>query len=638
MAIRVSHSGAPAPQGMAAYSAGSNISQQRKKKQMLDMWQEERRAQQRRGNIYRSAMGGRRAQQQLGQQQGTWVDPLQEALSGAAAKKAEYHPFGGGEEDTGNMAVQIKSQRQANARAQRMGKPLPYPQAEAHYEPPLTKEQIEKKKWDRNVEREDTVWARNQEQKTKDTVNQRTFEISKGNFEDVKKRFYEIDPGDPLAWRDTNRRDEYKRIKRMVETGNQDQQGQRQYTPTEYHNEAARAMGGFLEGHQPNHLIPKEERVGNTYTTDDGIKFLVTPDGGREFQGFVDEGPLTREQVDRGMSKNYRRNDFLGTYEQRVWGKYGVEWQPVKMPESSSPGQVYNEWAANYNKSYDNFIKENNYDGSNAEHVALARAHASKLWPKPPEIGGEATPAAAGAQSNQQPPQGQPSAQPAGDSVPDELKSVADMTMDEIVASSGSAASSADLAQQWKDNPALMNDPEFRKKVAAAKAAESQGQPAPEPQPAPQEAGVNPGAEFGKWLKSEGITMDDWASATHERGMDKMYPDARKKAGLYGKWKEKLPNWRKYWPAEAADDGADEGNADGLEQRGAEAQPQPEPEQQPEPSYFGQEMSMQEYAPAANTQPAPAAQPQPEHAKEKRKKAWASYLATRRKQKKARGY
>ena len=47
---------------------------------------------------------------------------------------------------------------------------------------------------------------------------------------------------------------------------------------------------------------------------------------------------------------------------------------------------------------------------------------------------------------------------------------------------------------------------------------------------------------------------------------------------------------------------------------------------------------MQEYAPAANTQPAPAAQPQPEHAKEKRKKAWASYLATRRKQKKARGY
>jgi len=121
---------------IGAYAAGQSAARQRKQKYAMDMWQQERQLQARQqeqmaGFKYRTAMGtggqGLGAGGQgFGQQAGTWADPFAKA-------------------GTPEERVQINAQRQANARAERMGQPTPYPKAEPQPIPAQTRDEIQHK-------------------------------------------------------------------------------------------------------------------------------------------------------------------------------------------------------------------------------------------------------------------------------------------------------------------------------------------------------------------------------------------------------------------------------------------------------------------------------------------------------------
>ena len=366
MAIRISHQGAPAASGMAAYTAGRNKSRQRQKKDALDMWQQER---QQSANIYRRSMGRSRPRQsgQLAtQQQGTWTDPLESAVAG----------------ENPHDAVQIKAQRKANDRAARQGKPKPYPQAEGIFHPAPTKKEIA-----------DDVYDRNKKDKAEGIANQLTLDTKKDLFEDLKEDFDAIDPGDPEAWADTGRREAYKAIKNALNTGEQDQKGDKTFKPLEYYEAGIAKMNEFLNGHKSAHLIPRDQRKGNTRIDEEqGIKYRKKEDGTEEFNGFVYIPGITLAQIDAGDSKNYRKTPF--GYEQRVMGKDGIGWEPIEVPkaeETASAGEQYNEWGAKWAKAYKNYIADRNINVDDPEYekrIKEARAFAFKMFPRPPEGGG----------------------------------------------------------------------------------------------------------------------------------------------------------------------------------------------------------------------------------------------------------
>ena len=375
MAIRVSHSGSPAAYGMGAYTAGRNKARDRQKKTALDMWQQER---QQSANIYRRALSGTRARQSgqsATQQQGTWTDQLDTALAGGNS----------------HDAVQIKAQRKANERARRQGKPIPYRKAdEGAFTPALTKEDIAK-----------GVYDRKQKDSAEKISNQQTFDAKKTMFEGLKERFDKIDPRDPLAWADENRREEYKKIKRELMTGEQDQKGDKAFNALEFYNAGIAKMGEFLGGHDDSHLIPLNQRKGNTRVDEEqGVKYRKKEDGTEEISGLVDDLPgLTLAGIKAGDSKNYKWTPF--GFERRVIGNDGkIEWEPIEEPkaeETASAGEQYNEWGAKWTKAYNFYIKEHNItvdDPDYEKRIKEARAHADEMFPKPAEGGG--SPAAAG--------------------------------------------------------------------------------------------------------------------------------------------------------------------------------------------------------------------------------------------------
>jgi hypothetical protein len=91
-------------------------------------------------------------------------------------------------------------------------------------------------------------------------------------------------------------------------------------------------MAGFLEGHKSTHLKPWDERLGNIRTTKEGLKQQKTREGDWQTVGLADEGVVTREQVDKGESMNWRRTP-LGGYQQRAVRGGMVEWVDVKPPK-----------------------------------------------------------------------------------------------------------------------------------------------------------------------------------------------------------------------------------------------------------------------------------------------------------------
>ena len=161
MGIRFEHQPG-AVVGMAAYAAGRGKARQRQQKYALDLLQDDRRLQARRqdqfqGFKYRAALQGMRGQRRLGDQEvgpGTIVDPLQDALN----TKSFWDDKAGRK-----AAVRVRAQQKASARARRMGKPIPYPDAEVTYNRGQTK-------YERDREDALADYERRREDKLEDTA------------------------------------------------------------------------------------------------------------------------------------------------------------------------------------------------------------------------------------------------------------------------------------------------------------------------------------------------------------------------------------------------------------------------------------------------------------------------------------
>ena len=168
MGIRVEHNPSPVAVGMAAYMAGRGKSRQRQQKYMLNFAQNQARIQARQrvpagrqGRIPLGQQGqipaGRQGRIPAGQQPPLkYSDPLAEAAGRGREAKSPLEQ-GMGRAD----AQRIGAQRKANARAIRMGKPIPYPEAErqplAPVDPKLAAEQrkIDQEKIRNDREREE---------------------------------------------------------------------------------------------------------------------------------------------------------------------------------------------------------------------------------------------------------------------------------------------------------------------------------------------------------------------------------------------------------------------------------------------------------------------------------------------------
>jgi hypothetical protein len=243
---------------MAAYTAGLGRGRERRRKEILDLLELTQR-----GNIYRQPRGGRAFVQQ-----GTWKDQLED-------------PF-----KTPKEKMQIRAQREANARAQRMGESIPFPDAEQQFIPAPTEQE---KRW----EHEEQVAQRNRQwrlqdqaaasaRSAKEQADADTLSIFKTNFTSLKKEFDAIGAGG-VEWADPARRKKYYEIKRGLAAGERDQEGDRQFYPLEYYQTAIEKMTGFLETHDPSHIkrqSPLDALSGSLVTFDEGTGQFREPRAG----------------------------------------------------------------------------------------------------------------------------------------------------------------------------------------------------------------------------------------------------------------------------------------------------------------------------------------------------------------------
>ncbi len=296
MAIRVSHQPSGAAVGMAAYATGRGRARQRQQKNALDMWQEERREQRRSGNIYRNAIGGRRARQ-VGQQQqqGTWTDPLALAVAGAedataSGTDAFGRPVPGmidQSKSSRKKAVQIKAQRKANARALRMGKPEPYPEAEMQFTPAPTKEEVRRQQKlddrDENRKYAEGQKALDRKRSAKDDADDMTLGDAEDRYKSRSKQFEEIGQGGRDSWAEQGgpRMKKYYELKNALEKLREDQgkDGPNRLRRLEYLNEGIARMDRFLADHEDTHILPPEKQMGVEYKGEDGWVYENTETG-----------------------------------------------------------------------------------------------------------------------------------------------------------------------------------------------------------------------------------------------------------------------------------------------------------------------------------------------------------------------
>ena len=167
--------------GMAAYAAGLNKARKKQQKAMLDMWLDEQKEATRQrktvGNRYRNAMAG-----------GGRVTGSQRPVIGTSDPLAEAD---------GEDAVRIRSQRRANARARRLGRAAPYPDAEVRPIPGKTQGEI-KREWELEDQKRKWKWqedreADKREQETEDQVRDRTFKGLEGSFNQLNDWMFGVD-------------------------------------------------------------------------------------------------------------------------------------------------------------------------------------------------------------------------------------------------------------------------------------------------------------------------------------------------------------------------------------------------------------------------------------------------------------
>lgn len=171
MAIRVLHQPAGSAVGAAAYMAGLGAGAERRRKYAMDMWQDERRLQARREDLemgykYRSALGGRRGLPRMAgggavalagggavmpanaQREGLLYldeqDPSLLTPGQQVTLRREQRALAQSGPGSPGQRVQNRAQDDANARAMRQGRPLPYPERIPQPVIPLTEAQQER--------------------------------------------------------------------------------------------------------------------------------------------------------------------------------------------------------------------------------------------------------------------------------------------------------------------------------------------------------------------------------------------------------------------------------------------------------------------------------------------------------------
>jgi hypothetical protein len=328
MAIRIEHQPSGTAVGMAAYVAGQGRARQRKQKDILDILEKQ---QQRSGNIYRNANGRGIGGQQIAQPEGTWIDPYDS-------------PFLTGEEK-----AKIAAQRHANQRALRMGGQVLHPEVEMQFRPAPTKEQLEQQRFERGVQYEDAIHQRNRTETANDLVAKQTFDLTKSRFEDLKKQFDAIDPGDPTAWADQERGKEYYEKKHNLLIGKKDQDGQKKLTPLQYYSQGIKDIGSFLEGHQSTHLKPLEERPNYESVTKSGRLIRRKMDGSSEDLGPAPDSMLSPEQIEARNAERQRRlvkdesGRVTGQYRQDRYGEYIDPFSAAKSSDAKESDKYWDE-------------------------------------------------------------------------------------------------------------------------------------------------------------------------------------------------------------------------------------------------------------------------------------------------------
>ncbi len=369
MAIRVGQQAPGATAGIMAYAAGLKRARQ---KSLVDM------SRMGMGQRYRTAMN-----RQAKQPEGTWAweDPL------ALNEKPEDR-------------VQFNAKQRANARRRRLGLPIKHPEVEGRmqFKPAPDKQEIEQGKFDRGVKQDAKELAEKREFDATKAAEQQEFDMAEDAYEDFLENIDAIREEGPDAWRDPTKGKKFEGLyddldklqKQMQEDKNNP------HRVRDYHRAAADRMQEFFEGfNRKRDILPFEERKGNERKTPDGRIQQKTQDGEWVTTGLVEEPGLTREHVDQGRSKNWRRTP-LGGYQQRVLGKGGVvEWVDVEPPKAAADQAA--EQQKNRTAFQENYIKGKGGDSSKpAAWVEAGKAADAVGLTAPGAASGAPTPAAPG--------------------------------------------------------------------------------------------------------------------------------------------------------------------------------------------------------------------------------------------------
>lgn len=393
MGIRIEHQ-MSAVGGIAAYAAGRGRALVRTQKQVLDFQRDKMliRARQQ-GLGYRRHLAGMR-QGSTGVQalvQGTTID---DPATGA---------------DPANL-VRINAQREANARAGRMGKPAPYPDAEPRTILPPTpaeerREEAERgREFQRELaegrsrvagEKEDLGFLEMKDAETKSRIGA-IREATGGAFDD---------PEMTKAW---------KSMDQVVTMAEADKNGDGRLSAAERYQARIESRQKAIDLYDPGeHDVPFEDRPGNEYIDKYGrqMRKPVDPNEAPTFHGMAPDSQLTPEQKqgkqDWIEAQQYTdpKTGRTGQIRQDSYGQH-IEWDDVDKGQTAA--EWNQEWSA-YHKAEADYMKRLPEDATPKQKTA-AKKEFEKIYQKPfqdqqPALGdaGLDAPAVDGAPKQQQP-------------------------------------------------------------------------------------------------------------------------------------------------------------------------------------------------------------------------------------------
>jgi hypothetical protein len=251
---------------------------------------------------------------QVVDQQGTWDDPF-----------AFKDPKG---------MIQVHAQQVANARALRMGKPIPFPEAESQFHPAPTKEEIQRKQ---ELEDRDFRARQHTEQDELDWL--------QGEGDRLAAQAEAIAKDSGGHWATPDAAAAYAKLQTDLRALNQDRDKQNgeggHLTATEWHRKRAEVYADYLGGINPDRdVVPWGDRPGNRETVNGEIwERSRDPNKPDTFIDFEDEPNLTDEDIRAGKSKRFRY--YGGVLHQKVRGRQGTEWKEMSPPKTEkSSGEV----------------------------------------------------------------------------------------------------------------------------------------------------------------------------------------------------------------------------------------------------------------------------------------------------------